>query len=1017
MNLNHSNTYTFLFLIWFSVGSLSAQNNQLRAYTLENGLPQSQVYDIIQDEIGYLWLGTQGGGLCNFDGEKFTVWNESDGLLSNYIHSLFYTNDSLFIGTKRGLSIKTKTTFTNIESPQINKIYRVENKLFLATNNGIYQYANKATLTKMQIHTGIDTSVINDIGFDGEMYWLATNNGLWKLDRLNKSVLQIEKYAPNNFTSIAHYKGTIFASTFNDGILVINTKANTQDVLIREPLRINNITIQNDNELWVATDNDGITVIDPNNYTELKKINRKNGLKVSHIRKSISDRQSNIWIATSGGGLYKYFQNNFKHYDQETGLKGNRVYAIHSAKNGIWVSNSEAGLVQIDSLGIHHIPQEDHFSEVKIKTIASDSKRNIWAGTDGRGILFRETIDVFDIKIDSVQIDSTDLYTKSIDTIIRTETKNHIISASKGLLSDWIRQLYVDNQTIWAATYSSGITKFNYYSENDSLVVLKNFGKRNGIEDLHIRDMKRDSLGRIWYATESGHIGYINTNKVTHLGSVLNQKVPINTLLFHENKIYIGTAGRGIWWSDMTEPISFKKLDGQKHPYSNNIYQLIFDSQNYLWVGTERGVDKIVLDQSNEIVDVFHFGRNDGFLGIETCLNAVTKDEKNNLWFGAIYGLTKYQPSETTKATIQPKLHFQDIEIAYKSVDSINLIEWTNSDKILQLSPEQTQLTFSYRSIDIDHPNEIQYRFKLNSIDWSPWATENKQNLAGLAYGTHSFSAQARNYRWEESDPISFQFFIDSPLYKKAWFQWAILGLVVFILIIITLLFIKRITKKNKQERERLQMKNHLLSLEHKALQLQMNPHFIFNVLNGIKAMGTSNPQKMNTTINTFATLLRETLYNSRKEEITLDQEIKTLKNYIEVEKLMTEKSFTYTISVNSDLDPEEILIPPMLIQPFVENAIRHGILKGNKEGELKIEFNSTEQFLHCKVLDNGIGIFQSQKAKTKTDHQSMALKVTKERLESISGKDALKITEVKGDENTVSGTQITFKIPLLTDY
>ena len=106
-----------------------------------------------------------------------------------------------------------------------------------------------------------------------------------------------------------------------------------------------------------------------------------------------------------------------------------------------------------------------------------------------------------------------------------------------------------------------------------------------------------------------------------------------------------------------------------------------------------------------------------------------------------------------------------------------------------------------------------------------------------------------------------------------------------------------------------------------------------------------------------------------------------------------------------------------MLIQPFVENAIRHGILKGNREGVLQIQFNTTKRYLHCKVIDNGVGIFKSQQTKGKTDHQSMALTVTKERLESISGKDALNISEIKTDEGIIAGTNITFKIPLLTDY
>jgi sensor histidine kinase YesM len=188
-------------------------------------------------------------------------------------------------------------------------------------------------------------------------------------------------------------------------------------------------------------------------------------------------------------------------------------------------------------------------------------------------------------------------------------------------------------------------------------------------------------------------------------------------------------------------------------------------------------------------------------------------------------------------------------------------------------------------------------------------------------------------------------------------------------------------------------------------------------VLIGIKAMAPTKLDKMNETVNSFATLLRETLINSRKDTISLDQEIKTIRHYIEVERLMAEKAFEYRIDLKTDLDAEEILIPPMLIQPFVENAIRHGILKGPREGELTVEFTNNEKFLKVTITDNGIGIFSSQQQKLKTDHQSMALTVTKERLESISGKNALEMSEIKLKDGGIGGTTIVFKIPLETDY
>ncbi|MEE9361992.1 MAG: two-component regulator propeller domain-containing protein [Cellulophaga sp.] len=1000
----------FVVLFSFLVGGvLVAQNNQLQAYTLEDGLPQSQVYDIVQDSIGYLWLGTQGGGLARFDGENFKVWKDVDGLLSNYIHSLYATKDSLFIGSKQGITIKSIKGLTSIKSPQINKIIRINNHIYLATNRGVYKYTKEFGLEKLQLTTGIDKNRINDIVYDGAHFWIATNRALWKLSELTEKPSYILKVETNDFTALIVTEKAVFAATFTDGILIYEYGDPTKELLIREPSRIQSMVVLNTTELWVSTQNEGVVIIDMATYDEQNRLDKKVGLKVPHIRKVINDQQANIWIASSGGGFYKYFQNNFKHYNKQSGLKGNRVYAVYADKDAIWASNSEAGLVRIDSLGIQLIPQNPHYANTKIKTITADSKGNIWAGTDGRGILFRELLQKTHIKIDS-----TNFYEIQRDTIIEKYAKDHFLDTDSGFPSDWIRKIHIDKNTIWAATYSSGIVKFTYDAAKDSLVILKKFGKKEGIKDLLIRDMEEDSKGRIWYATKRGHLGYIQEDTVTHLDSVLEQSVTINSIVFHKNNIYLGTAGSGIWWSDSEAKQPFKKLTNPKFPFSNNCYQLIFDADDYLWTGTEKGVYKLELSQANTIENVFHFGRNEGFLGIETCLNAVTQDAQGNLWFGAIYGLTKYESGEITKTSRIPKVHFETIEVGRKVLDTIHLEEWTNNaSKILQLNPTQTQLTFTYRTVAIDHPNAIQYRFKLNKTEWSAWSSVNTQSLIGLGYGAHSFIVQSRNFRWEESTPISFQFFIESPLRQKAWFQWMIVFLGVVIFVGIMIVYRKRV----KAEQERLQMKNNLLSLEHKALQLQMNPHFIFNVLNGIKGMGIQNPDKMNTTINSFATLLREILYNSRKDVIALDQEIKTLRNYIEVELLMTETPFDYSITVADEVDEEEVLIPPMLVQPFVENAIRHGILKGKNMGKLSLQFYSSETFLYCRITDNGVGIFKSQQAKKGTDHQSMALSVTRERLESISGKDALQIKEIRTEDGSVDGTEITFKIPLLTDY
>lgn len=988
---------------------MQSQNKQLRAYTLEDGLPQSQVYAMTVDAKGYLWLGTQGGGLARFDGSDFKVFNKTNGLASNYIQVIKASKDTLYVGTKKGLSIKIKQKFFNKEIPQVNEILKFGREVYVLTKNGIYKLSKDLSVDKILLHSDIDMSSISDLVYDGKYFWMATTKGLWKLSALDSEAEMIEQLDFIEYIDLAVIDSKLFAATFNDGILVIEDHNFEDAVLIRKPTRVNSISIQNSNQLWVATENDGVVVIDIESYQELFFVQNSNGLSTSHVRQVLSDQQGNIWIGTSGGGLFKYFQNSFKHYNTTTGLNGNRIYAVHHDNNGLWISNSEAGLMRIDHMGIHDVELPEAFSGVKIKTITSDKNGNIWAGSDGKGLLFRG-----EILQDSMIIDTL----KKVEHQFPVrEIKTKVFNHDTGFPFDWIRDLHTENDTVWAATYSSGIVKFSYNPELDDLTIYKTYSNFDGIEDLLLKDMVKDDRGRLWYSTTHGHLGYLKDQNITHLGLVLDQDISINSLLVENGTIFLGTAGNGVWWSNETSHNVFKKLKGTKTLSSENVYQLIFDNQGYLWVGSEQGVDKVELSKDIEINDVFFFGRNDGFLGIETCLNAVEKDDEGHLWFGAINGLTEYQPSDVSLNTNKPNLFFEDVKVAYKSIDTINLSVWSNSDKVLPLKPNQNQVSFTFKTVDLDHPNGIEYRYKLNDSDWSPWSSNNTQDFSELNYGSFNFIVQSRNYRWLESEPKRFSFYKERPLHKKAWFQWLFIGTALVLLLFLIFQYINRLKKKNIKAQERLQLENHLLTLEQKALRLQMNPHFIFNVLNGIKAMAPTKPEKMNDTVNSFATLLRETLINSRKDKISLDQEIKTLKHYIEVERLMSEAPFDFDIILNSDLDAEEILIPPMLIQPFVENAIRHGILKGPRKGKLRVQFDTTESELQITVQDNGVGIYNSQNQKPKTDHQSMALKVTGERLESISGKKALQIRELKNEDGTIEGTIVVFKIPLETDY
>ena len=991
--------------LMLGLGSNYAQSNQVRAFTLSDGLPQSQVYDLVQDRLGYLWLGTQGGGICRFDGEHFQVWNERDGLLSNYIHSLEVSEEGLYIGTRRGLSVMTRQSFVNYPCPQVHAIRFQDSLTYLATQSGLYTFTEAGGPEKWELHDGLDRAVIRDVLFDRNKGWIASSNGLWLWE--NQATRRVHN---GDFRSLTRLPDKVLAASYNQGIFACDTlgKSISQFQFIS---RINHLAVFNENQLWVSTDDAGAWVINARNFEPIQKIDKASGLSVLHIRKCLQDRQANIWMASSGGGLYKYAFSNFRHFDREAGMKGNRIYAVHAMGEKIVASNSESGLVEIDSLQVRPLLENDPRFKVKIKTIAHDESGNIWVGTEGQGIRVIGT----QVR-DSLLLNALGL-TFRLDTVHMEETLVRTLSTQDGLNSDWIRKIYPVGSDIWVASYSSGIMRFTYNFEQDSLTSLRSFGKSEGMENMLVNDMQMDSLGRMWYGTRKGYLGYITDKRVRHLGNVLGDNSDITCLRFSREYLFVGTAGKGIWWTELNDSLSFQMLEGNKELYSQNIFQLVFDNQYNLWVGSERGVDRIELNSSNQIVELYHFDQNDGFLGIETCLNATAKDSSGNLWFGTINGLTQYQPAEQTFQQTQPTLEFEEVEVVYQALDSVDINEWAHSGRVLWLSPKQNHLAFRYRTIDLNHPGAVAYRWRLNGADWSPWSDQNAIQLAGLSHGDYLFEAQSRNLDWTESEILPFRFHITQPLYQKTWFRRLMLGILIGFILLVFFLYLRRVQIKNKKDKERLELENHLLSLEQKALRLQMNPHFVFNVLNGIKASGASDPEKMNHTINQFASLMRGILNNSRQDYISLGQEMRTLQNYIEVEQLMAPQEFTYELSFDSDLDPEEVLIPPMLVQPFVENAIRHGIMAVKRPGKLEVRFWVMDNFLHCAVKDNGMGIYQAQQAKKSVHHQSLALEVTRQRIESLSGSNSLDIREISSADSAPGGTHVEFRIPLHTDY
>ena len=259
---------------------------------------------------------------------------------------------------------------------------------------------------------------------------------------------------------------------------------------------------------------------------------------------------------------------------------------------------------------------------------------------------------------------------------------------------------------------------------------------------------------------------------------------------------------------------------------------------------------------------------------------------------------------------------------------------------------------------------------------------------------------------------------ISTVWWKTTWF-WGLSALV--ILGVAYLLYRLRIRQVLKEERLRSDYERRLTDVEMSALRAQMNPHFIFNSLNSIEYYIISNdPERASDYLNRFSRLIRLTLQNSKTTIVKLSDDLEALQLYVELESLRFDNLFDYEIKVEKDLRKEEVMIPPLLIQPYVENAIWHGLMqKRGDKGLLSVTISRRKNNLICYIEDNGIGREAAEKLKSKsaTKRKSFGMKITKDRLDALNHlagtKASVQIFDLKDDDGNATGTRVELVIPL----
>jgi ligand-binding sensor domain-containing protein len=976
------------------------QQLNIKNYSLNEGLPQSQVFAIEEDHRGYIWVGTRGGGIGRFDGKKFNIYTTEHGLINNFIYDIkkakLNGREVLLIATNNGLSVYNGIKFSNYLSADGKNItlydmFYDQHFVWLATSAGIFYFYNN----KLHDATYKNTPTaerINCITKTQKYVWFGTDKGLHKAEYFYKQdTVKVKTYGVADGLSNLQVRNIyvtrnedILICTYGGGLYILSNEkiTNVSKKIYFKNKVIHDVQEDINGDIWIATHDAGVM------YWQTEKdkvsyITTQEGLSSNHVHTVFQDKNNNLWFGTSGGGLAKYSREDIMHYNENTGLKGKLVYAVCMANDSsLWIGTSAKGVIRYKNNEFIHYTADLGFLDEKIRTIFCDEAGNVWFGTEGKGLLLYKD-----------------------NEFLQFNNKN-------GLSSNWIKDIQQDNTgNLWLATAGHGLMKLKL--ENNKIKTdkfLPSMGFPSRINCLYIN---RDT---IWLGTDGyGLYQYIIHEKKLNL--ISEKQAIIKSIKKYKSSVIIASE-EGLFKYDQN-----KTEDIGKKAYLNsrNIYTVEV-TDNIIWAATDKGLYKIFMNDTAENYYAKLYAREEGFLGVEACQNASHIDLFGNIWFGTVNGLTRLNKDESIQIT-KPRIYINNIHLFYKPLsetiykDSISA--WQTFDKEIHFNYNENHLDFEFTGLHYQNPNSLKYSWMLQGLEdkWSPLSDKNNATYINLPPGKYTFKVKACTEQNNCSENYaSFNFVIIPPYWQTLWFKILIAVVILLFLLTTIMLLLKQSRNKAKRLNEKLQLQNKILKLEQKALQLQMNPHFIFHTLNSINGlMINKDIATARKYLAKFSKLMRAILENSRTELISLYDEIATLEEYLNIEKFTRNNSFDYQINIDKTIDTQDIFLPPMLIQPFVENSIIHGFKGLNHTGKISISFSVLNDILICEITDNGIGRIKASenRAQQEQNKKSIAMQVVNERLLAYRNNKHTKSLEIIDlyENNRAAGTKIILRI------
>lgn len=1025
----------------FFSGTGGAQNFQSRNFTMKDGMPSNSVRAIFKDSEGYLWIGTD-GGLCRFDGKQFRIFGQSDGFTGNRIWAIAEDNSgNMWFGDygnglyrydgREFLHISEKDSLVN---NYVRKLYYSQkwNLLLIGTQDGLTVYDGNRFINfeKEAVNEKIDLFITDFIENQNEILVLTFSFLNCTYKPANATLSPVD-------TNLGYYWGG-----YQSGFQTSEGKTL--------------LTLRNRLEIW--QDKRFIKRI-------IKPANSEEGKSIGEIFDICEDLNDNIWLASwtpdasKPGGLFLYDGERVwrkNHILDKDPIRGWSLF-YDQQDNIMWFGSLDMGLFMIrETLFEYFPPAQFGMETMYINDIEFDREGNLILLDRRNLVLPAKEGSYTKVANDKFYKAYKEYFLRNGDKKIKFEDRESFME-----VLDYKKMAFQNDSLLWINS-RAGLFRLNL--QNHQIKCFRSGGY--GANEIYF-----DELGRLCKVNYWGGYQILEDIEqgVKRLYGKNSPHQPKNLtgIVFHNQEVWMTSWSHGLYrgkdtlftnYNTSNSPVSnslnaicsgndgnlfiganngklycakpdkdslniFKILDASDGVLGNSILWLKVDFNDHLWVGTSTGLNRInlplLLGQDSLIIN--QYDGKEGYLHPNVNISLV--DKAGNIWLGTDESLVcLHIPEKESSVHHVRRIKITDFEVNDESRPFTGNYSDRPESMSVGLDHHQNYLKFDFDVINYINPEKDRFRFYLEGLD-NEWSKFNKERYASYPYlppGEYLFRVEGRNLNTgEQYIPLTLAVTIHAPFWETWWFYSLALAGLVFLTVIF---FRYRINKAHREAQMKAEISKQLAGLEMKALLAQMNPHFTFNAINSIQNYILDNEVDAALTyLSDFSKIIRQTLENATKEFITLENEIDYIERYLRLEQMRFDRQFSYQIITDEQPDPETTMIPPMIIQPYLENAIKHGLRHKKGEGRLSVVFQiADDKKLLCIIEDNGIGRSASAaiNQQIQKDHNSSGMTITKNRIDALrkmykSDMFTVQVIDLFSQDKHPAGTRVKIVLPL----